>query len=87
MDTRYFGRLRRLYLAASTGWQFRDEGAEWEALRDLLLQELDKENWIERRWHYEGLRGVPEGMTYEEWIEETPLGRKMRPRAAILKDM
>ncbi|KAF9735622.1 hypothetical protein PMIN06_008549 [Paraphaeosphaeria minitans] len=85
IDTRFLGRIRRLGVAASSGWERVDEGALWETVR-VGLEALDEENWEGRRWHYEGLRGVPEGMGYEEW-RGTRAGWRERPRAVILKNL
>ncbi|KAL1613169.1 hypothetical protein SLS60_001401 [Paraconiothyrium brasiliense] len=85
IDTRYFGRLRRLYVAASTGWERVDEGALWETVR-VGLEGLDRENWEKRRWHYEFLRGVPEDMAYDEW-GETREGWRNRPRAQFIRNI
>ncbi|KAJ4286823.1 hypothetical protein N0V90_013075 [Kalmusia sp. IMI 367209] len=84
IDTRYLGRLRRLFVAQSTGWERIDDGVMWETLSVMLCDELDRENWVERRWHYEGLRAAPKGMTYEEW-RETETGWRMRPWAQIIE--
>lgn len=86
IDERFLGRLRWVRVARSTGWESKEEGAELEALAMLLVGELDKDNWKKRRWHYEGLKGLPEGMTYEMWSLDTPLGRRMRPWLGILRD-
>ncbi|OAG06717.1 uncharacterized protein CC84DRAFT_1163040 [Paraphaeosphaeria sporulosa] len=85
IDTRFLGRLRRLSVAASSGWERVDEGALWETVR-LGLEALDQENWEARRWHYEGLKGVPEGMAYEEW-RGTLAGWRERPRAVVLRNL
>lgn len=85
IDTRFLGRLRWLVVARSTGWEAANEGAELEALRELLVGELDRENWEMRRWHYEGVRGVPEGVGYKEWIR-TPRGERMRAKLMVLDD-
>ncbi|CAO2657678.1 Nn.00g038040.m01.CDS01 [Neocucurbitaria sp. VM-36] len=87
IDERFLGRLRYLDIAQSTDWESENEGAELGALENLLVEELDKENWMERRWHYEGLTvtGTTE-MTYERWIRETRTGQKMRPRLRILRN-
>jgi hypothetical protein len=85
IDTRYLGRLRRLGVAASTGWERVDEGALWETVR-VELEALDKENWEARRWHYEFLRGVPDGMVYEAW-RATLDGWRNRPRATIIRNL
>ncbi|KAF2867135.1 hypothetical protein BDV95DRAFT_503240 [Massariosphaeria phaeospora] len=83
IDERFLGRLRWLQIARSTGWHVAGEGAELGAL-EMLLWEVDEENWRNRRWHYEGLgAGVPVGMVYEEW-EDTERGRRMRPRLRVV---
>ena len=84
IDERFLGRLRYLDIAQSTEWENENEGAELGALEQLLTEELDKENWVERRWHYEGL-GTTE-MSYERWVWETSMGRRMRPRLRILRN-
>jgi hypothetical protein len=86
IDTRFLGRLRWLVVAKSTGWDSADEGAELGALRNLLVNELDKENWELRRWHYQDLKGVPEGMAYEEWAATTLKGEKERASLMVLDD-
>lgn len=85
IDTRFLGRLRRLFVAASTGWGTVDEGDLWETVRMHLIA-LDKENWEKRRWHYEYLRGVPEGMKYEEWLQ-TAEGWRSRPKAQLIRNI
>lgn len=87
IDERFLGRLRYLDIAQSTEWENENEGAELGALEQLLTEELDKENWMERRWHYEDLTSADSTeMTYERWISETGMGKRMRPRMRILKD-
>lgn len=85
IDERWLGRLRYLDIAVSTGWEAVNEGAELGALEYLLCEELDRENWEKRRWHYEGVGGVG-GMSYERWIAETATGWKMRPRMRLLRN-
>jgi hypothetical protein len=85
IDTRFLGRLRWLVVAKSTGWDSADDGAELGALRNLLVNELDKENWELRRWHYEDL-SVPQGMQYEEWAATTIKGEKERASLMVLDD-
>ncbi|KAF1964674.1 hypothetical protein BU23DRAFT_561734 [Bimuria novae-zelandiae CBS 107.79] len=85
IDTRFLGRLRKLRAAKSTGWDRANEGDEWTTVK-LLLEALDKENWERRRWHYEGLTGVPAEMKYEEWLE-TAEGWRGRPRAVMLRNV
>ncbi|CAI6337794.1 unnamed protein product [Periconia digitata] len=84
IDTRYLGRLRYLTIAKSLGWENFGEGAELEALGELLVDELDKENWTHRRWHYAGLGRVKQGMGYREWIAKTGIGRRLRARLVVL---
>lgn len=84
IDERFLGRLRYLNVAVSTGWCEKEE-AEIGAL-ELLLYEVDKENWVERRWHYESIGPVGEGVIYEEWLTDTRMGREMRPRLKILRN-
>jgi hypothetical protein len=81
IDDRFLGRLRWLNIAQSTEWEREQDGAELGAL-EMLLEDLDRENWDERRWHYEGLR-APDGMTYDEWVV-TPTGERMRARLRML---
>jgi hypothetical protein len=83
IDDRFLGRLRYLNIAQSTEWGCEQEGAELEAL-EMLLVEVDKENWEQRRWHYADVPplGVP---GYEWWVEQTEMGRRMRPRMRVLK--
>ncbi|KNG44244.1 F-box domain containing protein [Stemphylium lycopersici] len=87
VDERYLGRLRYLSVGASTEWDKESE-EELGALEYLLVEELDRENWVERRWHYgevaEAL-GSTRLVDYDEWRETTALGRKMRPRFRLLK--
>lgn len=85
IDTRFLGRLRKLSVAASTGWERVDDGDLWETVR-IHLFALDKENWEKRRWHYENLRGVPEGMAYEAWLD-TFEGWRNRPKAQIVRNI
>ncbi|KAF2791137.1 hypothetical protein K505DRAFT_351494 [Melanomma pulvis-pyrius CBS 109.77] len=84
VDEGVLGRIRYIDIAMSTGWK-RDEGAELDAIEMLLLGEVDKENWEKRRWHYEGLSGVPQGMGYDAW-RETPMGRRMGARVRVLRN-
>ncbi|ENI09692.1 hypothetical protein COCC4DRAFT_124867 [Bipolaris maydis ATCC 48331] len=87
IDERWLGRLRYLNIGVSTEWD-KEYGEELGALESLLVEELDKENWIEGRWHYEdiwSLIGTTRNMDYEEWINGTTLGRKMRPRFRLLQ--
>jgi hypothetical protein len=82
IDQRFLGRLRYLNIAKSTEWDKVEEGAELGAL-ELLLEELDREAWVEKRWHYGKIaQGIE--MTYEQFIKDTSLGRKMRPRMVVL---
>lgn len=84
IDERFLGRLRWLDIARSTEWELENEGAEVAALEFLLVEELDRENWEERRWHYEGVGGsVAEDMSFGGW-KETSLGWSMSPRVRIL---
>lgn len=87
IDERYLGRLRYLSVGASTEWDKESE-EELGALEYLLVEELDRENWVERRWHYgevaEAL-GSTRNVDYDDWRENTALGRKMRPRFRLLK--
>lgn len=84
VDNRFLGRLRWVTVAKSTGWDNAEEGAELEALSELLVDELDRENWEKRRWHYENLSKVPEGMKYREWINTTAVGQRMRAKLMVL---
>jgi hypothetical protein len=86
IDMRFLGRMRYIVVAKSTGWDGSNEGAELEALKDLLLWEVDKENWENRRWHYEGLKGVPKEMDFEQWVTSTHKGREMRAKVMVLDD-
>lgn len=88
LDERYLGRLRYVSIGSSTEWDKENE-AELGALEYLLCEELDRENWIEGRWHYEEIYaslGTTHNLDYGEWIAETPLGRKMRPRFRVLQN-
>jgi hypothetical protein len=82
IDQRFLGRLRYLNIAKSTEWDRVEDGAELGAL-ELLLEELDREAWVEKRWHYEKTAQGTE-MTYEQFIKETSMGRKMRARMVVL---
>ncbi|KAH6620162.1 hypothetical protein C7974DRAFT_363533 [Boeremia exigua] len=83
IDERFLGRLRWLSVAQSCEWEREQEGAEIGAL-EMLVEDLDRESWEARRWHYEGVdRGAEQ--TYEEWVK-TPLGRRMRAQVWIVKD-
>ncbi|KAJ4346185.1 hypothetical protein N0V95_005601 [Ascochyta clinopodiicola] len=84
IDERFLGRLRWLNIAQSAEWENEQEGAEVGALEMLLCDDLDRENWEKRRWHYAGL-GLGEGAKYEDWLR-TPQGRRMAPRLRMLKD-
>lgn len=86
MDERFLGRLRYLNIAQSTQWASEQEGAEIGALELLLTGELDKETWIERRWHYGSIAPTNADMTYERWVSGTSVGRDMRPRLRILRN-
>jgi hypothetical protein len=78
--------LRWLNIAQSTEWGLEQEGAELEALEMLLRDEVDKENWVNRRWHYKDVPRMSEAVKYEWWIEETGMGRRMRPALRVLKN-
>lgn len=82
IDQRFLGRLRFLNIARSTEWEKMEEGAELGAL-ELLLEELDRESWKERRWHFENTAAGIE-TTYDQFIERTAMGRKMRARMVVL---
>ena len=86
IDDRYLGRLRYLNIAQSSEWENEQEGAEIGALEMLLIDDLDRENWEKRRWHYEGL-DIPGGgaLNYDDW-RKTPQGRRMGARMRMLKD-
>jgi hypothetical protein len=86
IDNRFLGRMRWVTVAKSTGWENQGEGAELEALAELLVDELDKENWQKRRWHYEGLGHVEEGIEYRDWIKETEVGRRMRAMLMVYQN-
>ncbi|KAF2679492.1 hypothetical protein K458DRAFT_314296 [Lentithecium fluviatile CBS 122367] len=86
IDMRFLGRLRYVVVAKSTGWNCANEGAELEALRDLLVWELDRENWEMGRWHYEGLAGVKKDMQFADWALNTAKGRGMRARLVVWDD-
>lgn len=84
IDQRILGRLRFLQIAQSTEWE-QNEGAEIGAL-ESLLDELDKENWEQRRWHYEFMDLSSLDTTYDRWIIDTAMGREMRPRLTMLRN-
>ena len=88
LDERYLGRLRYLTIGSSTEWD-KEYADELGALEYLLVEELDRENWTEARWHYENiyaLLGTTRNMEYDKWISETSLGRKMRPRFRVVQN-
>lgn len=84
IDERFLGCLRYVNIAQSTGWASKDEAAEVDAL-ELLLHELDKENWDERRWHYEPFLGQYENLSWGLFMQSGK-GKGMRPRLRMLKD-
>lgn len=84
IDERFLGRLRFLNIAKSTEWMNVSENAELGALEMLLTDELDKENWVGRRWHYADLPPMGD-LTYEQWVK-TEKGQKMRAKLRILKN-
>ncbi|KAF1913553.1 hypothetical protein BDU57DRAFT_314902 [Ampelomyces quisqualis] len=86
IDERFLGRLRFLNIAQSTGWGLEQDGAELEALEMLLRDEVDKENWVHRRWHYKHVPSTSEAVTYESWIRDTAMGRRMRPALRVLQN-
>jgi hypothetical protein len=87
IDERFLGRLRYLSIAQSTDWENEIEGGELEALKTLLVEELDKENWLEKRWHYDDVASASMlHMGYERWTTETTEGRKMRPQFRLLRN-
>lgn len=86
IDERYLGRLRYLNIAQSSEWENEQEGAEIGALEMLLCDDLDRESWEQRRWHYADLDWDRIGsMGYEDWLK-TSQGRGMAPRLKMLKD-
>jgi hypothetical protein len=87
IDERFLGRLRYLSIAQSTVLASENERGELEALKTLLVEDLDEENWLARRWHYEDV--IFEGMahmSYKRWTTETVVGRRMRPRFRLLRN-
>lgn len=87
VEERFLGRLRWLSIARSTEWGIDNDGVDVEALHHVLTQELDRENWEQRRWHYEDVgKSVPDGFVYERWIKETAVGQRMRPYVRILRN-
>jgi hypothetical protein len=85
IDERFLGRLRWLKIAHSTEWAKVSDGAEVGAL-EMLLVELDRENWEHRRWHYENVPRMGEDVSYERWIEDTHVGQRMKPSLRMLKN-
>jgi hypothetical protein len=85
IDNRFLGRLRWVKIAASTEWMQVSDGADIGAL-EMLLVEVDEENWRERRWHYKdvSLAAGKEKGDYEKWIAKTRMGRRMRPSLMML---
>ncbi|KAL1796968.1 hypothetical protein ACET3X_005508 [Alternaria dauci] len=84
IDERFLGRLRYLNIGYSTEWQSEDEvlGA-----LEFSLDDLDKENWLERRWHYQDVDFTDtRNMEYGQWRTNTAMGRRMRPRFRLLKN-
>ncbi|KAL5114237.1 hypothetical protein ACEQ8H_007889 [Pleosporales sp. CAS-2024a] len=86
MDERFLGRLRYVNIAQSTEWHLEDEGAQVGALELLLTDQLDRENWVHRRWHYAHVPPMHESVTYDDWIRKTTTGQRMRPRLRMLKN-
>jgi hypothetical protein len=84
IDDRFLGRMRFISIAQSTGWASED-GAEVEAL-EMLLCEVDRENWNHRRWHYAEFAGKYEGVPWVEWAH-TAKGRGKRARLRMLRDV
>ncbi|KAH7126883.1 hypothetical protein B0J11DRAFT_432940 [Dendryphion nanum] len=84
IDERYLGRLRFVRIAASTGWASKDDAAETEAL-EMMLMELDQENWEKRRWHYERFKDEYKGVAWKEWIFGK-VGWGMRARLRIMRE-
>ncbi|KAJ4983485.1 hypothetical protein SVAN01_11000 [Stagonosporopsis vannaccii] len=84
IDERYLGRLRWLSIAQSSEWENEQDGAELGALEMLLRDELDRENWDERRWHYADLDRAG-AQTFESWLT-TPQGRRMGATLSVLRD-
>ncbi|KAF1934319.1 uncharacterized protein M421DRAFT_50857 [Didymella exigua CBS 183.55] len=82
VDERFLGRLRHVYIAQSSEWENEQDGAEVGALEMLLCDDLDRENWELRRWHY---TDVVFGGTFDEW-RETGAGRRMRARLGVVRD-
>lgn len=82
IDERFLGRLRWVYISATSEWERENDGAEIGALEMLLVDDLDRENWEQRRWHYEG---VVFGGSWDEW-RETAEGRRMRAGLGVIKD-
>jgi hypothetical protein len=85
IDKRFLGRLRWLKIAQSTEWAKMSDGAEIGAL-EMLLLELDRENWENRRWHYRDVPSAGGGVGYEKWIEDTNVGQRMKPSLRMLKN-
>lgn len=86
IDERFLGRLRYLNVAQSTEWGIENDGAELGALEMLVVDELDRENWVGRRWHYGDVPAMDEVWTYERWKSETGVGRRMRPVVRLLRN-
>ncbi|KAF2709825.1 hypothetical protein K504DRAFT_432796 [Pleomassaria siparia CBS 279.74] len=84
VDERVLGRIRTINIAASTGWMA-NESAELEALEMVLVNEVDKESWEARRWHYADLKGIESGITYLDWVA-TPMGARMRARVNVIRN-
>lgn len=84
IDERFLGRLRYVNIAASTGWETKEEVSQIETLNFELL-ELDRENWENRRWHYESLLGQYEGMKWGEWLQ-AGRGWNMKAKLRMLRD-
>ncbi|KAH7405751.1 hypothetical protein DE146DRAFT_690543 [Phaeosphaeria sp. MPI-PUGE-AT-0046c] len=85
IDERFLGRLRYLNVAQSAEWGMEQDSAELGAL-EMLVDELDKENWEEKRWHYADVPTMGETWTYERWRGETGMGKRMRPMMRVLKN-
>jgi hypothetical protein len=80
------GNVPSVFIALSTGWEATEQDTAEVGALELLLHELDEENWVERRWHYEHVTLAKEDVTYESWINETAQGQEMRPRLKTLRN-
>ncbi|KAF2805284.1 uncharacterized protein BDZ99DRAFT_524994 [Mytilinidion resinicola] len=81
VDKRWLGRLRYVVVADSTAWNEGEWAQEMQSLFDALVN-LDKENFIHKRWHY--APDIGKGLSYLNW-RKTQKGDDMAPSLSMLK--